>query len=109
MSWGLRGVERDLEEDASLLLGPVGVLWHVSLPRCAASIAAAGLWVSLQTATEITVTDVMQVRTAAEEVLTQFILEPEGSEPLARAVTASLGQVVLSVLLILRWPGMRRA
>jgi iron(III) transport system permease protein len=100
-SWGLRGVERELEEDALLLMGPVGVLWRVSLPRCIASIAAAGLWVSMQTATEITVTDVMQVRTAAEEVLTQFILEPEGSLPLARTVAASLGQVVVSMLLVL--------
>jgi iron(III) transport system permease protein len=104
---GLRGVERDLEEDALLLTGPVGVLWRVSLPRCAALVAAAGLWVAVQTATEITVTDVMQVRTLAEEVYTQFVApEPHpgtrgASDPLARAVTASLGQVALSVALVL--------
>jgi iron(III) transport system permease protein len=100
---GLRGVERDLEEDALLLTTPAGVLLHVSLPRCALSIAAAGLWVAVQTATEITVTDVMQVRTVAEEVYTQFVVpEPAGAgDPLGRAVAASLGQVALSVVLVL--------
>jgi iron(III) transport system permease protein len=102
VAWGLRGVERDLEEDASMLLGPLGVLWHVTLPRCAASIAAAAVWVAFQTSTEITVTDVMQVRTAAEEVYTQLLLSPEAtSPPLARAVTASLGQVLVSLVLVL--------
>ncbi len=102
-SWGLRGVERRLEEDARLLLGPIGVLWHVTLPRCAASIAAGALCVALQTVNEISVTDVMQVRTLAEEVYTQFVAPETGfqGDPLARAVAASLGQVLFSVLLVL--------
>ncbi len=101
-TWGLRSVERGLEEDARLMLGPVGVLWHFSLPRCAASIAAAALCVALQTANEITVTDVMQVRTTAEEVYTQFVAPEPGSEdPLPRAMTASLGQVLFFVVLVL--------
>jgi iron(III) transport system permease protein len=99
VGWGLRGVERDLEEDASLVVGPAGVLWRVSLPRCAASVAAAALWVALQTATEITVTDVMQVSTAAEEVYTQFVTTG-GGDPLARAVAASLAQVLAFVALV---------
>jgi iron(III) transport system permease protein len=103
---GLRAVERDLEDDALLLTGPLGVLWQVSLPRCGVHVAAAGLWVAVQTATEITVTDVMQVRTLAEEVFTQFVTpepQPGGTPvggPLARAVTASLGQVAFSVALV---------
>jgi iron(III) transport system permease protein len=102
-TWGLRGVERDLEEEGRLLLGPLGVLWQVTLPRAAGSIAAAGLFVALQTATEITVTDVMQVYTAAEEVYTQFVTPEPGAigDPLARAVSASLGQMLLSVILVL--------
>jgi iron(III) transport system permease protein len=101
-AWGLRGVERDLEEDARLLLGPIGVLWHVSLRRCAASIAAGALCLGLQTLNEITVTDVMQVQTLAEGVYTQFVFDPDMvSEPLARAMAASLGQVVLAVALVL--------
>jgi iron(III) transport system permease protein len=56
---GLRRVDRDLEEDALTAAGPWRVLTRVSLPRASASVAAAALWVALQTATEITVTDVM--------------------------------------------------
>src|SRR5262249_39398500 len=59
---GLCWVERDLEEDALTLAGPAWVLWHVTLRRSLAAIGAAALWVALQAATEITVTDMMQVR-----------------------------------------------
>jgi iron(III) transport system permease protein len=102
---GLRRVDRELEEDALTAAGPWRVLMRVSLPRASASILAAALWVALQTATEITVTDVMQVRTYAEEVYTQFVLSDQGS--LARAVAISLpftvGVAVLVVATTHRW------
>jgi len=110
---GLGWVERDLEEDALLHASPLRVLRAVTLPRCRAAIFAAAVWVALQTATEITVTDMMQVRTFAEEVYTQFILpDPataslSGRDVLARAVAVSLPAVALAVLLVLaaawRW------
>src|SRR5262249_29343976 len=90
---GLGWVERELEEDALLSASPWRVLWWVTLPRCRAAIAAAGLWVALQAATEITVTDMMQVRTFAEEVYSQFVQPDPGSnasDALARAVAVSL-------------------
>ena len=59
---GFLGVERSLEEDAWTVLPAWQVLVRVSLPRAGAAIAAAALWVGLQAAGEITVTDVMQVR-----------------------------------------------
>jgi iron(III) transport system permease protein len=105
---GLARVERNLEEDALLLRGPAGVLWHVTLPRCAGSIAAAMLWLAVQAGTEITVTDIMQVRTFAEEVYTQFVAPEPGlgpGDPLARAEAASLVSVlpfVLAVVLLAR-------
>jgi iron(III) transport system permease protein len=101
---GLASVEPELEEDALLLRGPVGALWSVTLPRAAGSIAAAMLWLAVQTATEITVTDVMQVRTFAEEVYTQFVApepDPTNPNPLGRAVAAALVGVVPFVLLVL--------
>jgi iron(III) transport system permease protein len=102
---GLRRVDRDLEEDALTVAGPWRVLARVSLPRASASIVAAALWVALQTATEITVTDVMQVRTYAEEVYTQFVLSDHGS--LARAVAISLPFTAAVAVLVLatarRW------
>lgn len=103
---GLSWVERELEEDALLLMNPLRVLVHVTLPRCRAAIFAAGLWVALQTATEITVTDMMQVRTFAEEVYTQFTRpDPEpaatrGGDVLARAVAVNLPPALLTMLLV---------
>ncbi len=106
---GLLGVERSLEEDAWTALPVWRVLVKVSLPRAGAAIAAAALWVGLQTTGEITVTDVTQVRTFAEEVYTQFV-GPEPAvrgDPLARAVAVTLPVVLLTVVLVLvlagRW------
>lgn len=90
---GLRWVERELEEEALLSVGPWRVLWHVTLPRCRTAIWAAGLWVAIQTATEISATDMMQVRTFAEEVYTQLV----GGGP--SAVAASLAVAVPSLII----------
>src|SRR5438132_11989231 len=96
---GLLWVERELEEDALTATGPWRVLWKVTLPRCRAAILAAGLWVALMIVTEITVTDMMQVRTFAEEVYTQLVA---GDKPaLARAVAVSLPVVLLVAGLVL--------
>src|SRR5262249_15281589 len=67
---------------------------------------AAAVWVGLQTATEVTVTDVMQVRTFAEEIYTQFVRpEPDPAAAtvqavVARAVAVSIPAVVLTWLLV---------
>lgn len=103
---GLRGVERGLEEDALLGAGPWRVLLTVTLPRCGASLFAASAWVAVQTATEITVTDMMQVRTFAEEVYIQFVrptveVEVSIAALVARAVAISVPALVLMVVLIL--------
>jgi iron(III) transport system permease protein len=71
---GLRAVETELEEDASLCASPLRVLWHVTLPRAAPSIAIAAVWVAIIASVEISVTDFFQVRTFAEEVYTQAAL-----------------------------------
>jgi iron(III) transport system permease protein len=86
---GLRWVEPELEDEAALLLSPWGVVWRVTLPRCRASILAAALFVGLQTANEISVTDMMLISTLAEEVYTRF------------TVNASLGGT-----LVLSLPGL---
>lgn len=109
----LRWVEREMEEDALLDASPWKVLWRVTLPRCRAALLAAGLWVAVQTATEITVTDVMRVRTFAEEVYTQFVSPDRdgGSDAatiLARAVMVSLPLLGLTALLVL-WAARRCA
>lgn len=102
---GLRWVERDLEEESLTFAGPWRVLWRVTLRRSLAAVGGAALWVTLQTATEITVTDMFQVRTFGEEVYTQLVA-PEGEAAVARAVAVSLPSVLVTALLVLgaaRW------
>ena len=71
---GLTWIEPELEDDAVLAAGPWTVIWRVSLPRAAPAIAAALVWIVVQTTTEITITDMTLVRTFAEEVYSQFVL-----------------------------------
>src|SRR5262249_58671991 len=99
---GLCWVEPELEEDALLLMRPYRVLLRVTLRRSAAAIGAAALWVALQTATEVTVTDMMQVRTYAEEVYNQFVTSDRDLIP--RLVAVSTPSVLLAAYLILAAP-----
>jgi iron(III) transport system permease protein len=102
---GLCWVERGAEEDALLAAGPLTVLLRVSLPRASGAVLAAAAWVALLTANEITVTDMTQVRTFAEEVYTQFVLPDPGAGlapdvSVARAAAVALPGVVLTVLAV---------
>jgi iron(III) transport system permease protein len=100
---GLTWVERELEEDALTCLPAWRVAFAVTLRRSGAAIGAAALWVALQAATEITVTDLMQVRTFAEEVYTQFVgpdTGPSRGDALARAVAVNVPLVAGAALLV---------
>jgi iron(III) transport system permease protein len=109
---GFRWVERELEEDALTAARPWWVLLYVTLPRSRAALGAALLWVALQTATEITVTDMLQVRTFAEEVYNQFVrpdindTTPTIMAAVARAVVVSVPGTLLIVALV--WWSARR-
>lgn len=96
---GLTWVERELEEDALLQAGPVRVLWLVTLPRCKAVIGAAALWIALQSLADITIPDMLEVRTFAEEIYLQF--SAAGEDALARSVAVSLPMVLLFWLLLI--------
>jgi iron(III) transport system permease protein len=102
---GLSWVERELEEDALQAASGWRVFLAVTLPRSRAAIAAAALIVAVQTATDISVTDLMDVRTFAEAVYLEFA--EQGLAVLPRAVAVCLPQVVLTVLLVVyvagRW------
>lgn len=71
---GLAWVEPEIEDDALLSTGSWAVLLRVTLPRAMPAVAAAAIWIGVQTTTEITVTDMTLVRTYAEEVYTQMVL-----------------------------------
>jgi iron(III) transport system permease protein len=101
---GARAVERGLEDDARLLIPPAAVIARVTLPRMGASALAAALVVALQAAGEVTITDLAQVRTYAEEVYTQLVGPEPGAgrgDPVGRALVGALGQVLLTVGLVL--------
>lgn len=97
---GLTWVEREWEEEGLLVGPPWWVLVRMTLPRCRGAIIFAGIWLALQTAGEISVTDMMLVATFAEEVQTQFTMGDR--DALARAVLASL-PMVLATWALLAW------
>ena len=76
-----RQVEPQLEEAALLDAPAWHVFWHVTLPITPA-IGLAALWVALLVATDMTVTDLYQVRTYAEEVYTEFAAPDISAPPL---------------------------
>lgn len=106
---GLCWVERELEEEALMVVGPWSVLRKVTLRRAGASLGAALIWVAILTATEITVTDMMQVRTFAEEVYNQFT-RPEVGQSVALGLASALAVNLpaIAVCWILLWTAMRR-
>lgn len=92
---GFRSVEPELEEEALLLAPPWRVFRRVTLARCRAAVGLAAFWVALLTWQEITITDLFQVRTFAEEVYQQF---SSGRDELARAVAIAVPVTGLMVL-----------
>jgi iron(III) transport system permease protein len=95
---GLCAVEPELEEAALLDFGPLRVLTRITMRRAIGAIAAAALAVAVLTAGDMTVTDLLQVRTYAEEAYLQFVL---GRGLADAALVALLPLVVLGVGLIL--------
>jgi iron(III) transport system permease protein len=70
----LAAVERRLEEQALLDAPGWRVLVRVSLRRAGGGFVAAAAWIAATCATEITVTDLFQIRTFAEEAYTEAAL-----------------------------------
>ena len=94
---GLAVVEPELEESALLDAPPWRVLIGVTLRRAVGAIAAAALAVAVLTAGDMTVTDLLQVRTYAEEAFLQYTL---GGGP-GEAAFVTLPPLLLFGILIL--------
>jgi iron(III) transport system permease protein len=105
-SLGLRTVEPELEESALLEKPAWRVLASVTVRRGLGAIAAAALAVAVLTAGDMTVTDLLQVRTYAEEAYTQFQL---GNGPGAAATVALPPLLVLGTLVLLGAHGLLKA
>ena len=98
---GLRTIEPELEESAELDM-PVGRVWsRVTLRGAVGAIAAAAVAVAVLTAGDMTVTDLLQVRTYAEEAYVQFTL---GRGPADAAVVSVPPLIILggSIVLVAR-------
>ncbi|MBV8611170.1 MAG: iron ABC transporter permease [Singulisphaera sp.] len=103
---GLRTVEPELEEAALLDLPAWRVLTGVTLRRGVGALAGAALAVAVLTAGDMTVTDLLQVRTYAEEAYVQFQI---GGGPGAAASVALPSLLVLGVLIVLTARGLLHA
>jgi iron(III) transport system permease protein len=79
----LRRGDRELEDLARLDAGELRVLWSVTFRQCGWALAAAGLVVALLVSADYSITDLLTVRTFAEEVYTQFALQRAGVATLA--------------------------
>lgn len=102
---GLRTVEPELEELALLDRGAARVLFGVTLRRALGALAGAALAAAVLTSGEMTITDLLQVRTYAEEAYTRKEL---GHGPAAAAAVALPPLVVLGGLVLLTARGLLR-
>ena len=92
---GLLTSEAELEEEALLDASAAKVLRRVTLRRAATAGVIAALWVAAVTSGDMTVTNLFQVRTFAEEVYTQFEADPD------QIFLASLPGVLATAMLVL--------
>lgn len=97
-----RSVDRELEDQALLDAPMRTVFWRISVPNAAWGIATFAMIVVLLVATDYTITDILMVRTFAEEVFTQYSLARSPAGPIAASLPA---MVVLAAALV--WVQMR--
>jgi iron(III) transport system permease protein len=95
---GLCAVEPELEESALLEYPALRVLVRVTLRRALGAIVAAALAVAVLTAGDMTVTDLLSIRTYAEESFLQYSL---GRGPGEAALVAVPPIAVLGTLVVL--------
>lgn len=81
-----RATDRALEEQALLDAGAPRVLRHVTLPQARWALVVIGAIVIVLVGTDFTLTDLLIVRTFAEEVYTQYALDNRHIGPLLTAL-----------------------
>jgi len=91
------------------------VLWHVTLRRAMPAVLASGVWVIAMAASDMTVTDLYQIRTLAEELYTDYATGGDvrgvAAGPSLVAFTAALAGLVmvgLSAAMVPAWRGGER-
>lgn len=71
---GLAAAPSELEEETLLVGSPWQTAWRITWPHALPAVTVAAIWVALGAATEMSVTDLFQVRTYAEELYTQIAI-----------------------------------
>lgn len=97
---GFASVEKESEEAAALHADRKGVILHATIPGAAWAIIVAAFFVAILSLWDITVTDILMVRTFAEEVFTQFQL---GKGPWGAAAISLPMIAILSALWLCIW------
>ena len=105
----LSAVDSRREEQALLDAGAARVLWRVTLPDAAPALTASGVLLAVLAATEIAATDLLGVRTFAEEVYTQAaagqLTGPPGDEGRLRLAVGvgAMGLIGAAALGVIAW------
>ncbi|MCA9245516.1 MAG: iron ABC transporter permease [Planctomycetales bacterium] len=103
-SLGLLRVERELEEAMLLDAPPWIVLVQVSLRRAGPAILAGALWTAAQASADISVTDLFQVRTFAEEIYTGIAVgDWTDGQPLEATTSGALFALFAAVAILGVW------
>lgn len=92
---GFRRVEPALADDARLLGAPARVFWRLEMPRIVGFVGLGSFWLAAQVASEIVITDMLQVRTFAEELYTQVVAPTVTPE---RSIESIVGRATLVTL-----------
>jgi iron(III) transport system permease protein len=101
---GLSWVEPELEEEELTQSRLTSVWRRITLPRARGVIGATAVWIGVQAATDISVTDVVNVRTFAEEVYTQMVTGDTAAVQRALAAAAPLCiGCLLALLVVATW------
>ena len=95
---GLNQVDSTCEDQALLECGTAKVLWFVSLPLIRWSLCVAALLVVFISATDYYITDMLQVRTFAEEIYTQYALQGAAAMPILLSIPPLLVFAILYAL-----------
>ena len=99
LALGLLAIERELEEEARLVVDNGHVLWWVCLRSLGPALALAALVAAVPVVTDMTVSDLFVIRTFAEEVYTQY--ETGGGDGAATLFAIPLSGVSALMLVVL--------
>jgi iron(III) transport system permease protein len=98
---GLVTVDARQEEAALLEASPLTVLLRITLPQCRTFLIAAGLWVAVATANDMTVTNIYLIDPREMTYTEQFYMNYSTASDAQQAVLAVLpGLAALSVLIL---------